>query len=310
MASTSSSDPETSPTDPRALVQSGWNQGVLLPSLPELLVYSPVQPVARAASRDRKARKKAGEDLAGDLHLQAVAAPRTKEWCVVASQICDLAKSVAHEPRVDVLRAFETDSVQILGPAERNSVRYFLLDPARGLVADAAARLQIEKPVLGLHSPLQGIPTGDPTRLRRFARWLARRYDRPALPDAVVEAIGSPIRSLLVGLMATDSNARAALDTVEEVRINGDWERAPFRFRLLFLVSPEAEDTATPSLAPLVARVAQELDPRSAILVEWVALSRRRISLADAEATEPLFLEDLTTSRIPESFAEDDLHPR
>lgn len=289
MGSTSHSAPGAEPANTGALVLAGWDQGALLPALPEFFVYSSDHPVSKAARRDRARREMEGEELDG-VHLHAVAAPRGEEWVVIASQVCDLAKPVDHEPRVDALRAFETTNPELLRVADQNSVKYFLLDPRRGLIADATFRVQLEKPVLALHRPMPGVPPEDLARRRRFARWLARRYDRPALPDDVVRAIGTPIRDLLKQLAEIDTDMRATLDLVEEVRIGGQWDESLLRFHILFLIAQEAEDSAPLALAPLVSRLTEELDPQEAVLTGWAARSRRYISLADAEATEPIFL--------------------
>jgi len=261
--------------------------------MPELIVYSGDAPVSKEAGRDRKRRQAAGEEVGGVAHY-AVATPRTGEWLVLASQACDIVKPEASEPRVDALRAFQTTNETILRMADRNSVRYFLLDPARRLVADASFRVQIEKPVLRLYQPESGLEPGNEERRRRFIRWLARRYDRPALPDAVVKAIGEPIRGLLTALVDGGATPAVALDYVDEVRISGDWKRRPIRFNLLFLVDEAAEDAAPIDLAPIVGSLEEKLDQSSAVLNAWAARSRRGISLADVEATEPLFLEDLS----------------
>src|SRR4051812_20523334 len=121
-----------------------------------------------------------------------------EEWWVVASQDCDIASPA--EPQVELVRAYWTTDKSDIRNAGLNSARRFLLlrRPSKtggeeGLIADATVRTFVEKEALVEDSPLAEAPRADAATVARFRSWLARRYDRPAIPDPIVRAVHKPL---------------------------------------------------------------------------------------------------------------------
>jgi hypothetical protein len=156
----------------------------------------------------------------------------------LATQTCDLKKHLSEEPTVECLRAFWTAKPVILIPAGRNSVRHFLLRERvvgadrQGLIAEAASKVLVDKRSLLLFAPEAGCDS--PERESRFRRWLGRRYDRPAIPDALVRAIQKPIVEALRS-SSEDARVWALLRGVREVLFEANGSGPPFRAQFLFI---------------------------------------------------------------------------
>lgn len=132
--------------------------------------------------------------------------PRADEQYVVISQTCDIGASAEQEPYVEAMLCRVRKQPKFLARAARNSARWFVVDIDSGLVVEAKYRVQIAKELL---IDLEPRPwPGSAQQLDRFVRWLARRYDRPALPDALVEAFQKPIEQALEQLDADSPEVR------------------------------------------------------------------------------------------------------
>ncbi len=272
----------------RKLHEKGWTQGALLNTLAISIVFAPDRPVSKLA---RAAARKAEPDtrLSPSVpHGVAFGIPSSTIRLVVISQACDIVKPLNEEPNVFAMPVFRTDNVKILGPAARNSSRYFLLDPDRGYVVDATSCVVIEKPLLETLSPEVGATTHDARR--RFARWITRRFNRPALPDDVVAVIVRPILENLRILQAQGALDMGLLDQIAEVRLHVTNDSMPFTFDLLFLVDNPGEGFEV-ALAPLLGEMRSWFTPPLAALRNWYALGYGDISVADYLESEQLYLD-------------------
>lgn len=275
------------------LEDAGWEQGVLLPPLATSVVYLPANPVtpgARAAAKRGEAPSFQAPGLTP--HHVASSISRADDRLVVISQTCDIIREPNVEPTVMAMRAFFTGNARILGPAATNSARNFLLDPARGLVVDATLVSMIEKPFLATLAPEPGAP--DPDTQGRFSRWLAHRFDRPALPDRVVEAVVAPILENLRVMSEAEDPELRALDPVHEVRVARITGDLPFDVRLLFLIPETGLPDGGTSLARLIGRMREWFDPAAARLVAAQPLSYYSVSVGDYHSTDRIYLDYYT----------------
>jgi hypothetical protein len=229
----------------------------------------------------------------GESIVQQSRKVKSREQCVLITQDCDIQAAVDHEPYVEALLCHRETNREFLSKVDRNSARWFVIDPAIGLVAEAKYRLHLAKEALLALTP-EPWPSG-PERLERFIRWLARRYDRPTIPDRLVEAFQNPVEAALTRLDKAQPHVGAAFSrAVHEVRINlPSSENPPFDLQLVLLVKREglseeeadamaiASEAIQASLDPKIVR----LDPEARILTE------EEMSLAEYFATRPLFLE-------------------
>ncbi len=281
----------------KQLEDAGWEQGVLLPPLACSVIYLPENPVTSIAKAAAKAAAKSGGDVplaAAGLapHHVASGGLRASDRLVVVSQTCDIIREPNIEPTVMTMRAFFTDNERILGPAASNSTRNFLLDPDRGLVVDATMVSMVEKPFLATLAPEAGVP--DAEARRRFALWLAHRFNRPALPDRVIEAIVTPILENLRSLQEAGDEGLRALDPVREVRIAHPGDQLPYDVRLLFIVPEEGLPDGGAGLAQLVGRMHEWFDPAAARLVAAQPITYHRISVGDYYGTDRIYLDYYT----------------
>lgn len=273
------------------LYRAGWQQGVLLPALGHSFIFDPDNPLTSAAKRAAKVP---------DAIIRAAAAPfsvvlaplRQHDFLAVASQTCDIVKSPDVEPTVLAMRAFVGTNPQTLRAAATNSTSLFLLDPDRNLIVDATVVAAIEKPAL-LILPLQpGAPNED--LRRRFASWIARRFERAEHSDEIVEAVVAPILNNLRALEATNDSDLAALDEVQQVRFLRLHGMPPYQLRLLFIVAATGLSDGGVALARLVARMRTWFAVGKATLVSWDALSLYQISAGDFADTDRLYLDHYT----------------
>jgi hypothetical protein len=208
----------------RRLLDLGWRQGAFL--------------TARGTRYAWLRRDAGGAEAPKDWSI-ASQEGHPDEWWVVASQDCDIAAKA--EPRVELLRASWTKDKGAIREARRNSVRKFLLRTRQlpdgkqeGLIADALIRVHVEKEALLELTPGAELPRLDASTLDRFKVWLARRYDRPAVPDPIVDAIQKPLVEAIRSL-PDDDPVSPLLGQLDEIRFHTPDAVAPFRVSLLFI---------------------------------------------------------------------------
>jgi hypothetical protein len=211
---------------------------------------------------------------------------------VIASQSCDIVSNPNDEPVILAFRAFTTSKAPVLASAATNSSRFFLLDEQRNLIADAAISVLIEKPLLAELEPEPGV--SDELTRERFARWIAHRFTRPALPDDVVAAVVKPILENLRQMQKDQDPEIATLDTFRELRIARLAGTPPYNVRLLFVMPENEINDGGKALARLVKRMREWLDPRAARITAWDARDLFHISVGDYIRTDKLYLDHYT----------------
>lgn len=221
---------------------------------------------------------------------------RTKEKLVLITQDCDIVASTDVEPNVEALMCALETKQDYVARIDRNSPRMFLINPATGLVANARYRLQASKKMLTTLTP-EPWPSS-PRRFDRFVRWLARRYDRPAVPDPIVEAFQHPVEEVLSRIDQGQREVGANFSSaVEEVRVNVPASAdPPFDLHLVLIVRPEGlTESEADAIGIVKEAIKAGLDPKLVNLDPDVRiLTEEEISLAEYRATRPLYLEYLT----------------
>jgi len=218
--------------------------------------------------------------------------PEPGDRFVVVSQTCDIKDRIDREPCIEALRCtIEPDQVWRSNIA--HSARWFEVDRTTGLVTHAMYRVQIDKRAL---ANLEAEPWPDtPERLRRFVQWLGRRFDRPAIPDEIVEHFQWKVEATLKKVKKQPLG-QAFTHVVREVRIIlPEDEEPPFDIVMVLLLNrlelSEAEAAALDDVRELI---------REKLETNWVRLGDDRqvtaeeMSLAEYEKSRPLFLESLT----------------
>ncbi|HKN58919.1 MAG TPA: hypothetical protein VJV97_08695 [Gemmatimonadaceae bacterium] len=206
------------------LFEAGCRQGAL------------IQAPARMLWLTRSAEEQnwtASEDVVEDARL------------VVVSQDCDIYASVKNEPRVEAITArWTSNSSELYTARKGNSARLFLLQERekRGLVADARRRIHLDKTAL-LGATFEPALNDEASRTR-FANWVAGRYNRPAIPNDLVDAIQKPIVSAVDGLVKKDDPLSRVFNRVVEIRFAIASAKPPWTVHLVMMIDEGDELTA------------------------------------------------------------------
>ena len=218
---------------------------------------------------------------------------KAKERLVVASQDCDILAKPEKEPYVELLICKQEKPERCTTLVEGNSSRWFLLDKDRCFVAQAFQRVHVRKEALE-SLEMEGWALGGET-LERFARWLARRYIRPAFPDEFVEAYQEPVNGVF------EETPEEMLEhfsrVVSEIRVSKSSVQGP-PYNLEFLVLTAGENLSEQEAEALaLVQDGMEAALSASPLVEGVGFSFRTLyetSIAEYFASDPIYLEHLT----------------
>ncbi len=212
------------------------------------------------------------------------------DFLVIASQTCDIQRSPRLEPYIEALRAYWTSERNIIHEAGKNSIRRFLIQrrtdsdgKVEGLIADATIRIQIAKDSLVRLTPLANFEENDRITSRRFRKWLAGRYDRPAIPDDLVLAIQKPIIKA-IGKLHPKDEKNDILDGICEILFFPQNKSMPFLIDMLFIRhesghAPRVSDENAAKLAGWISDVLKK--GGNAELAHWEILSLKQISVYD-----------------------------
>jgi len=217
---------------------------------------------------------------------------KDKEWLIVITQDCDItSRNDNAEPYIEVL-VCETVNKKFAASVDRNSARYFVIDPVTRLTAQMRYRLIIAKDVFFTLTP-EPWPS-DAIRFERFVRWLAWRYDRPAVPDVLVEVFQQPIENMLNRLSESEPNIHAAFsEAIHEIRVNIPIDtQPPFDLQMTFLINDhDLTDAELDALITVDEMIHREIDGSVVTLDETQFLTSEQITMAEYFATRLLFLE-------------------
>lgn len=258
------------------LYAAGWRQGVVFEAPSACFLHNSLDST--------------GETLRINQRLV-----RTKEKLVLVTQDCDIKADPNEEPYIEALICDTVKGSRAI-KLDRNSARYFVIDPATNLVAEARYRLVLDKKVL-LKLSFKPWPSTQ-ERLERFVRWLARRYDRPAIPDPMYDAFQRPIEDVLENLETSNPElGRAFSSAIHEIRVNlPEHETPPFDLELMYLIKKDGlTEEEVEAIFALTDAIHQTLDTQLVHLApDPRIVTLEEISMAEYYATRPLFLEYLT----------------
>lgn len=261
------------------LIDAGWQQGSLFTAAAVAFTYNKLHP-----------------QEADQFALAPLRYPKAQELFVLVTQTCDIKANSNEEPYVEALLCKFEKSAKMLASADRNSARRFLIDPDTGLIAQAKYRVTLSKDLLATLTP-EAWPSS-PDRFERFVRWLARRYDRPAIPDIIVDVLQKPIETTLSRLDTEMPDISLAFSqAIQEIRVNlPERETPPFDLQLVLLLkNNELSEEEYQAIQTTFSQIQVSLDTEMVHLdPEIRMLTEEEISVAEYRATRPLFLEYLT----------------
>jgi hypothetical protein len=256
------------------LLDAGCRQGALI-DLPARILW-----LARAGENDQW---RVAEDTGQGDQL------------VVVSQDCDIYAAAKSEPRIEAIAARWTSNTSEIHTARKgNSARLFLLreDSGKGLVADARRRVQLEKVAL-LGAAFEPALADERSRMR-FANWVAGRYNRPAIPNELVDAVQKPIVTAVDELLKKDAPLLRVLEKVAEIRF-AVGETRPWTIHLVVMVE-DGDELGAEQEAELAGWLDDILVHRGGAIAATAPLFRteKNISLHDYQSTTRLQLDHFT----------------
>ncbi|HEX6555809.1 MAG TPA: hypothetical protein VF026_23825 [Ktedonobacteraceae bacterium] len=228
--------------------------------------------------------------------VQETRKTKPNEKFVLISQDCDIVASEAEndEPNVEAIIC-KPEKQKFVRRISSRSARWFVIDANSGLVAHAKYRTQFDKKVLSSLTP-ESWPNG-PNKLDEFIRWLARRYDRPSIPDAMHEAFQRPLIERVAELEQENSDVFAAFNrVVEDVRVNiPESDKPPFDLQLILLIKSDGLTVEEANAIDTFDQVVQaSLNPNLVRLQPQRTLTEEEISLKEFYASRPIYLADYT----------------
>ena len=290
---------------PAELIRRGWVQGSLIRVGP-----------GQSLTVQRTVLLSGGPELSNEPREIDVS---EEQLFVVATQTCDIAKSVDNEPWIEVMPVAWSAHSGTIRNARRNSTRLFLLrserdehEQHRGLIADASQRAFVAKKDLLTCTPESALAPGDSHTEGLFRRWLAQRYSRPAIPDEYVRALQKPLVEA-IGRLDSTHRLHERLDGVDRVLfvVQPDTEGA-VKVELIFLRNERLDEVAIDEegVAELVGWMENVLRQRGgATIVHWDLYDSRTISLHDYVSAYPLALDQYTLLDDPDAHGRDTFTP-
>jgi hypothetical protein len=214
---------------------------------------------------------------------------------VVISQDCDIFAAPKAEPRIEALTVKWTRDASELHTARKgNSARLFLLQErdGAGLVADARRRVHLDKAAL-LRCSFEAAFHDERMRAR-FANWVAGRYNRPAVPNEIVDAIQKPVVSAVAELAKRSNSLLPVLDRVAEIRFAVAGER-PWTVHLVIMLD-DGDELSAEEEAELVGWLESVLIVSASPVggIAPVFKTEKNISLHDYQNTTRLQLDHFT----------------
>ncbi len=269
------------------LIRHGWCQGSLLKATSAQKSWLVLN--TREETRQEKNESTNTFVASGIWGLQQETLDEN-DFLIIVSQPCDIQRSPKQEPYIEAMRAYWTSERSIIHEAGKNSVRRFLIQrrttdngTVEALIADATVRIQIEKAALLSIAPLASFKQSDTITPRRFRQWLAKRYDRQALPDVLVNAVQKPIVKAVDKLHEMDDRHRI-LDGISEILFLLRGDSTPYQIDILFIRdersdAPLVNEEDAAKLAGWIADVLRK--GGDAELASWEILSTKEISVYD-----------------------------
>jgi len=269
------------------LIQRGWRQGSLLEAISAPKSWLALNDQQNTDQEKTESPGKTTFQGSWVLNQEALDA---NDVLIIASQTCDIKRSPLQEPYIEVIRGYWSSDRGVIHQAGKNSSRLFLMQRRSSnntkedaLIADAIVRIQIEKAALLLLTPKSSFKENDKVTPHKFSEWLARRYNRPALPDVIVNAIQKPIVKAIDKLPIAH-NLQRVLDGIDELLFFLRNDTIPFQVDMIFLRderndAPYVSDEDAAGLGGWIGNILQK--GNKAILMHWEILSRKEISVYD-----------------------------
>lgn len=190
-----------------------WQQGdvILAPDGLDFIHWADLAQPITDSSRESAAQDPSGIEVIVTEGLEGFA---------IVTQTCDLVRDQTTRPYVELAPLVHVADPGTYKHIKKLTQPRYAVIPAledKRLVADLDRCMTIEKPVLSHLTPVRGMRTEDEGR--QFARALARKRARPALPNDFVAAF-APVRDHLIKTFKKTNSEAEHLDAIHEFRVH------------------------------------------------------------------------------------------
>lgn len=217
---------------------------------------------------------------------------------MVATQTCDLVRSCAARPFVELCPLVEVDPerLQEIRTGKRPGYAYLPLLSDRRLVADLDRTMTVEKPVIAACDRTPGCETD--ADIRRLSSALGRKRERFAFPDDFVSSVRS-LQGRLVEKHSRDSDEGRALRSLREIRVRAApaWDAPQVELFFWFIREEASASFDGQSWSTLsekwLDRVAAEGRFQS---VSGAVVTLQDLTAADYVESDPLDLDHLSSA--------------
>lgn len=223
-------------------------------------------------------------------------AAKQRERLVLISHDCDLRSG--EESYAEALICKQQDPVKqrsLLARWDKFSPRMFIVDPAAAWVADARHRIKVAKSDLAVCASHGSAM--DALRHDRFVAWLARRYDRPAVDDALHDGFHAPAAALLRALESEHSELLGLFNAaVHEMRVTLPSEASPpFEIGIVYLTKSGLSEREAEAIDELHARLVEAATDDVSVRPSGVVEALDDIPFRVIRRTQPLIFDYLSS---------------
>lgn len=198
------------PAEPKKHPPDQWCQGdvILAPDGLSFVCWADLSKPLSPAAKEAAKKDGSGLDVISD----------AAEGFVLVTQTCDMVREPSKRSFVELALLVVSDQGNYKQIAKLAQPRYAVVAAVadKRLVADLDCIMTVEKSVLANFNRLQGLTTDD--EQRQFARALARKRARAALPDKFVGCFRPIVERLKKALKKSDTESRH-LDALTEFRV-------------------------------------------------------------------------------------------
>lgn len=216
---------------------------------------------------------------------------------VVVTQTCDVVRSCAGRPFVEVCPLVEVDEADLktIMRGQRPAFAHVPTLVGQRLVADIDRTMTLEKPVVAKWVRLPGWTTDE--EARAFARALSRKRARFAFPDNFV-ALARKLVGRLSDKHGKDSDEGRALRALREIRVQAspDWDGKSVEVFFWFIRHGGEAELEQEAGARMLKKWL-ELVPKSGRFarVDGQLVTLHDVTGADHESSDPLDLDHLSS---------------
>lgn len=215
---------------------------------------------------------------------------------VVLTQTCDLVRTSAKRPFVEVAPLVEVSEAELhqIERGRKPQYGYICGVADRRLVVDLDRTMTVHKEIVATWERTPGWATD--AEVRRIQRAAARKRERFAFPDEFVRFV-DPLQRRILDKHDRQSEEGAALRALREIRVRAApaWDAADVELFFWFIRDPEDRDFDGESWATLLAKWLERLPKTERFpSVDGVVVTLEDMTAADYVESDPLDLDHLS----------------